>query len=90
MVRWPIWTWSISCGAILASTIKLSPSGTISITASVLRRDQVEALELILGDALSHQLGFLAANFGQLLADLGAQILVDLQDFQLSAMRPPA
>jgi hypothetical protein len=57
---------------------------------AVLRRDQVEALELILGDALSHQLGFLAANFGQLLADLGAQILVDLQDFQLSAMRPPA
>jgi hypothetical protein len=49
-----------------------------------LRRDQVDALEQVFGgDAFFNQLGFLAADVGQLLADLGAQVLVDLQDFQL-------
>ena len=50
----------------------------------VLRRADVDALELVLGrDPLLDELGQLAPDFGQLLADLSAQVLVDLNNLQL-------
>jgi hypothetical protein len=51
---------------------------------AVLRRHQVDALQLVFGrHPPLGELGALAADLGQLLADLGAQILVDLQDLEL-------
>ena len=41
-------------------------------------------LQQVLGrDPLLDQLGFLAADFGEILADIGAQVLVDLDDLEL-------
>ena len=50
---------------------------------AVLRRHEIDALELIVGRyaALGH-LGLLGPDLGQFLADLGAEILVDLVDLQ--------
>jgi hypothetical protein len=42
---------------------------------------EVDALGLVVGrDLALHELGDLAANVGQLLADLGAEVLLDLDD----------
>ena len=49
-----------------------------------LRRTDVDALELVFGgDLLFNQFGGLAANVREVLADLGAHVLIDLQDLDL-------
>ena len=92
----------MSCGLTLASTVRLSASGTISMIASpavitpptvwtvgleygaVLRRADVDALELILGGDLAlDELADLAVDLARLLGDLAAEIAIDLQDLQL-------
>ena len=93
----------MSCGAILASTMRASASGTISMIGSpasidaadgvdrelvdraVLRRPDVDALQLVLGgDLASRRVRTILARISaKLLADLAAQVLVDLQDLQL-------
>ena len=51
---------------------------------AVLRRADVDALQLILGrDLALGQLGDLGLDLAQLLGDLAAQLLVDLDDLQL-------
>ena len=51
--------------------------------AAVLRRADVDALERVLGrNPLLDQLGRLRPDFGQLLADLAAKVLIDLQDLK--------
>ena len=51
---------------------------------AALRRADVDALELVFGgDFLLDEFGGLAANVGEVLADLGAHVLVDLQDLDL-------
>ena len=51
---------------------------------AVLRRADVDALELVLGrDLALDELADLAVDLAQVLGDLAAQILIDLQDLQL-------
>ena len=51
---------------------------------AALRRADVDALELILGgDLFLDQFGGFAADVGEVLADLGAHVLVDLQNLDL-------
>ena len=51
---------------------------------AVLRRADVDALELVLGrDLALDELGDLVVDLAQILADLAAQVLVDLHDLQL-------
>ena len=52
-------------------------------TSAVLRRPDVDALELVLGGDLAlHELADLAVDLARLLGDLAAEIAVDLDDLQ--------
>src|SRR5829696_6361284 len=70
--------------AALSSGSCLQPSSETHPLTGRMMKMAANALELVLGrDLALNELGGLATDLGQLLADLGLQILVDLQDLQL-------